>query len=203
MKIALSGRVSKDVGTQDPENQLRPLREFAKSQGWEIVAEYVDYASGSKSDREQFQKMLNDADMRKFDLILVWALDRFSREGISNTLGYMKRLKRAGVAVMTHQEKWLDTRSDNPTAELLLSIFSWVADQERLRIVARTKEAIDKRKNDIKKNGFFIVKETGEKKFKLGRPAGKKDAPGHKRSSHKYYKSFNPKRAKKALEEKS
>jgi len=194
MKIAIVARVSKDDNSQDPTNQLNPLRAYAASMGWEIAGEYVDFASGGNSDREEFQRMLADADARKFDLVLVWSLDRFSREGISNTLGYIERLKRAGVAIMSLQERWLDTRNDNPTAELLLSIFSWVAKQERLRIVERTRAAIDKIKTTRDDEGFFISKEG--KRVKLGRPAGKKDAPGHVRRSHKYFKSYNPKRAK-------
>lgn len=181
-RVAIGGRVSKDDGSQDPENQLAPLREFAKANGWEVVGEYVDFASGSRSDREQFQKMLSDADSRKFDIILIWSLDRFSREGVSNTVGYFQRLKRAGVAIISLQERWLDTRDDNPTSELLLSIFSWVAAQERKRIVERTKAGLERAKSEGKK---------------LGRPHGSKDKGV--RSSHKYFKSFNPKRIRKAV----
>ena len=56
-RVALYARVStKDKG-QDHENQLIQLRAFAKTQDWSIVHEYVDKASGKRSDREQFQKM--------------------------------------------------------------------------------------------------------------------------------------------------
>jgi DNA invertase Pin-like site-specific DNA recombinase len=56
-RVVLYARVStKDKG-QDTENQLRNLRQFASSQGWNIVQEYVDRATGKHSDREQFQKM--------------------------------------------------------------------------------------------------------------------------------------------------
>lgn len=181
MRIAIYARVSKDDGTQDPQNQINPLREYAKALGDEITAEYIDQASGSNGDREQFQKMLADANTRKFDLLLVWSLDRISREGISNTLGYIERLKKNGIALKSLQESWLDTR-DEGLGQLMLAIFSWVAQQERKRIIERTKAGITKAKANGKK---------------LGRPKGKKDAPGHKRTSHKYFKSFNSKRAKK------
>ena len=52
---------------QDTENQLSQLRQFCESQGWAISHEYVDRASGKRSDREQFQKMFEDASQRKFD----------------------------------------------------------------------------------------------------------------------------------------
>jgi DNA invertase Pin-like site-specific DNA recombinase len=70
MKIALYARVSRRTGTQDTENQLVQLREFARVQGWNVVHEYVDRATGKHSDREQFQKMFRDASQRKFDLVL-------------------------------------------------------------------------------------------------------------------------------------
>ena len=99
MKIAIYTRVSKNDESQDPQNQLEPLRDYANALSGEIVEEYVDLASGSNSDRGRFLMMLNDADKHKFDLLLIWSLDRLSREGISNTLGYMERLKRNGIAI--------------------------------------------------------------------------------------------------------
>ena len=49
---------------------------------------YVDRASSKRGDREQFQKMFVDAAQRWFDLVLFWALDRFSREGVLETLNH-------------------------------------------------------------------------------------------------------------------
>jgi DNA invertase Pin-like site-specific DNA recombinase len=60
-RVALYARVStKDKG-QDHENQLIQLRAFAKTQHWSIVHEYVDNATGKRSNREQFQKMFGAA----------------------------------------------------------------------------------------------------------------------------------------------
>ena len=57
MRTAIYARVSTKDGRQDTENQLRQLRAFAETQGWTVVHEYVDRASGKRGDREQFQKM--------------------------------------------------------------------------------------------------------------------------------------------------
>ncbi|MDD5005061.1 MAG: recombinase family protein [Candidatus Omnitrophica bacterium] len=169
MKIAIYARVSKNDTSQDPQNQLNPLRDFAKAIGGEVVSEYVDLASGGKSDRESFLMMLSDADKRKFDLLLIWALDRLSREGISNTLGYMERLKKNGIAIKSLQESWLDTRDDG-IGQLLIAVFSWVAQQERKRIVERTKAGLERAKREGKT---------------LGRPTGKRD--GRPRSRAGYF----------------
>ncbi len=168
MRIAIYARVSKNDESQDPKNQLQPLREYAKALGGEIVEVYVDLASGGSGDRINFLKMFDDADQRKFDLVLVWALDRLSREGISNTLGYLERLKRNGVALKSLQESWLDTRDDG-LGQLLLAIFSWVAQQERKRIVERTKAGLERAKRQGKK---------------LGRPIGSKDGKERRKSGY-------------------
>lgn len=168
MRIAIYARVSKNDESQDPQNQIAPLRDYSKALGGEVTGEYVDLASGGSSDRESFLRMLTDADKRKFDLVLIWALDRLSREGISNTLGYLERLKRNGIALKSLQEAWLDTR-DEGLGQLLLAIFSWVAQQERKRIVERTKAGLER----AKRNGKA-----------LGRPKGKKDGRPRRKSGY-------------------
>ncbi|GAI49039.1 unnamed protein product, partial [marine sediment metagenome] len=126
---------TKDKG-QDVLNQKTPLLALAKSLGLEVVKVYCDTASGGNSNRPQFQAMLRDARAKKFGTILVWSLDRFSREGIVNNLSYLKKLKNHGVALRSLQELWLDT-SGEAMGELLISILSWVAEQERQKISER------------------------------------------------------------------
>lgn len=71
---------------QHTANQLDQLREFAQSQGWTIVQEYEDHETGSRADRINFQALMKDASQRRFDVVLFWALDRFTREGALQTL---------------------------------------------------------------------------------------------------------------------
>jgi DNA invertase Pin-like site-specific DNA recombinase len=115
MRTALYARVStKDKG-QDTENQLVQLREFAKTQAWTITGEYVDRVTGKHSDREEFQKLFQDASQRKFDTVLFWSLDRFSREGVLETLNHLQRLSSYGVGYRSFTEQYLDvTRRDWP-----------------------------------------------------------------------------------------
>jgi DNA invertase Pin-like site-specific DNA recombinase len=161
-------RVSKDDESQDPKNQIEPLRRMAESLGLEIVGEYTDMASGGNSNRPKFQQMLKDAKERKFDIVLVWSLDRFSREGIMNTLHYFEELKRNGVAIKSLQDTWLDT-SDQGLGQLLISIFSWVAQQEKERISERTKAGLQRAKANGKQ---------------LGRRKGSKDKGRRKKSGY-------------------
>ena len=165
-KCVIYKRVSTTNGNQDPENQTEPLRKMAESLGLEVVGEYTDMASGGNSNRPKFQKMLQDARERKFDIVLVWSLDRFSREGIINTLHYLEELRKNGVALKSLQESWLDT-SDQGMGQLLIAIFSWVARQEKERISERTKAGLQRAKAGGKK---------------LGRQKGSKDK-GRRRTS--------------------
>ena len=145
-RVVLYVRCSTNETRQDIKNQLHPLREFANLMGYTVVKEYSDYARGGNSNRPGFQTMMTDVRKHKFDLILIWALDRFSRAGILNTLSYLEILKRHRVGLKSLQESWLDT-SDSATAELLLSIMAWVAQQERKRLSERVKAGLRNAKN--------------------------------------------------------
>ncbi len=136
MRAALYARVStKDEG-QDNENQLLQLRTFAESQGWTIVAEYVDRASGKRGDRDQFQKMFVAASRREFDVLLFWSLDRLSREGTVETLNHLQRLTSYGVNYRSFTEQYLD--STGIFKEAVIGILAAVAKQERVRLSERT-----------------------------------------------------------------
>ncbi len=96
-RTAIYARVSTRERGQGTQNQLHQLRGFAAWQGWLIVSEFVDYESGSTDDREQFQAMFQAASRRQFDVLLFWSLDRFSREGVFETLTHLNRLTIYGV----------------------------------------------------------------------------------------------------------
>jgi DNA invertase Pin-like site-specific DNA recombinase len=150
MRIALYARVSLDEGAddkryQEPENQLQPLREYAKALGAEIASEYVDRASGANPARPQFRQMMNDALARQFSGILVWKLDRFSREGIIPTMAYIKQLKERGIFLKSLTESWLDTQNEGIT-DVVMAIMSWAAAEERKKISERTKAGIARRR---------------------------------------------------------
>lgn len=137
MRIAIYGRVS--TKKQDELNQLLQLHEFVVRQnGWVIVAEYVDKVSGSgKKERPQFHRMMLDASQKKFDLLLFWALDRLSREGIVRTIGYLEQLKGWNVGWRSYTQPFLDT-GNSMVNDIVLSVLAAVAKQERITISERT-----------------------------------------------------------------
>ena len=139
MKIAIYARVSTDK--QDTENQLRELREFAAKQGWQITREYVDEGiSGTKADRAELQRMFSDAAKRKFDLLLFWALDRLSREGVLQTLHYLNLLESAGVGFRSFTEPYFD--SCGVFKDAIIAIMATLAKQETVKRSERTKAGL-------------------------------------------------------------
>jgi len=172
LKCAIYCRVSvKDPERQNLNNQLIPLRKQAEILGCKIVKEYADRISGGDSNRPEFQEMLKSAERHEFDLLLIWSLDRFSREKMTNTLHYIERLNNSNVGMKSLQESWLDTR-DEGIGKLLIAVFSWVARQERLRISERVKAGLKrststkkrgKDKNKRKKFGYFKRWQTKKK----------------------------------------
>jgi len=166
-RVVLYARVS--TKEQNSETQLKALREYCKRMSYNLCGEYIDNGvSGGTADRKEFLRLLADADKRKFDLVVIWSLDRLSREGISNTLGYIDRLKRGKVALKSLQESWLDT-SDEGIGQLVLSIFAWVAKQERARIIERVKAGQARARTEGKH---------------LGRPKGATDKKRRKLSGY-------------------
>lgn len=140
MKIALYIRISTNGDKQELANQLAPLKNWAERLGDSSPIIYSDEASGSKSDRHGLKKLLEDGHKRHYDTLLIWALDRLSREGIARMAGYLEGLRSYGVRVLSHQEPWLDTAG--PVSDLLIAIFGWVAQQERARIQERVKAGL-------------------------------------------------------------
>src|ERR1700722_518760 len=160
MKVALYARVSTKVKGQDTENQLIQLRAFTESQGWTVTAEYVDRASGKRSDREQFQKMFSAASRREFDILLFWSLDRLSREGTVETLNHLQRLTGYGVNYRSFTEMYLD--STGIFKEAVIGILAAVAKQERIRLSERTIAGLERARAQGRIGGRPAVEENAK-----------------------------------------
>lgn len=154
---------------QHPENQLPELRRWAERRGFEVVQVYTVQESAWKGAHlKALAAVYQDARAGRFQILLVWALDRLSREGVAATLEIIERLGRYGVKVLSLQESW--TEVEGPMQELLLSIVAWVARMESNRRSERTKAG--------------LARAVAEGKH-LGRPAGSKDKK--KRSRRGYF----------------
>jgi DNA invertase Pin-like site-specific DNA recombinase len=151
MTISIYSRVSTRDKGQDVQNQLKQLREFCAKQGWPIIREYVDHASGKRGDREQFQAMFAAASRREFDTVLFWSLDRFSREGVYETLQHLQRLTAYGVGYRSFTEQYLD--SCGLFKDAVISILATIAKQERVRLSERTVAGLQRAKQQGRVGG--------------------------------------------------
>lgn len=140
MRCVIYSRVSTEEQTTD--NQLRQLREYADRQGWNIIEEIQDVASGGKSaeERQGLKKVFVMARQRKFDVLLFWSLDRFSREGSRKTLEYLTKLDDYRVKWHSYTEEYIS--SLGIFADAIISLMACLAKQERIRISERTKAGL-------------------------------------------------------------
>lgn len=140
MRCVIYSRVSTEEQTTD--NQLRQLREYADRQGWNIIEEIQDVASGGKSaeERQGLKKVFVIARQRKFDVLLFWSLDRFSREGSRKTLEYLTKLDDYRVKWHSYTEEYIS--SLGIFADAIISLMACLAKQERIRISERTKAGL-------------------------------------------------------------
>jgi len=163
MKAAVYLRVSSNE--QSTDNQLPALEAYASSRSYEIVRVYEEEESAWKSGHQrELANLIADARQRRFQAVLVWALDRLSREGALAILSLVHKLSICGVKVLSYQESW--TEAPGELAELLYALSGWVARME------------SKRRSERTKAGLARVKAQGKR---LGRPKGSKDKRKRKR----------------------
>ena len=101
------------------DGQLRECMAFAQRQGITILDTYIDRALSAKTDnRPQFQKMIKDSVKRKFDVVIVWKLDRFARNRYDSA-NYKAILKKNNVRVISATEN-ISTNSEGILLESVL-----------------------------------------------------------------------------------
>lgn len=143
---ALYVRVSTDK--QTVENQIAELRQLVAARGFEPVI-YEEVESAAKA-RPVMDRMIADARAGRVRAILVWALDRLHRSMVGSIQTVLE-CDRIGVPVISVREPWLDTAG--PVRPLLIAIFGWVAEQERARLIERTKAGLERARRAGKRLG--------------------------------------------------
>jgi DNA invertase Pin-like site-specific DNA recombinase len=137
-RVALYARVSTTNSQQDPEMQLRELREYAKHRELDIVGEYVDRMTGSKDSRPSLNRLMADAGQRKFDAVLVWKLDRFGRS-LRHLVNALAELEALGLTFISLRDN-LDLST--PSGRLMFQIIGAMAEFERSLIQERVKAGL-------------------------------------------------------------
>ena len=133
LRAAFYVRVSTSNHHQDPEMQLADLRPFATARGWQLVQEYVDRMTGSKESRPALNRLMADAKQRKFDVVVVWKLDRFARS-LKHLINALAEFEALGVAFVSLRDN-LDLST--PSGRLMFQIIGAMAEFERSLIQER------------------------------------------------------------------
>ena len=134
MRVALYARVSTADKDQNPETQLRPLREhlaaLAHKADVEPAGEFVDRASADDlRSRRAWRTLLELAHHRRADLVVVWKLDRAFRSVLDGATT-LQALRTAGCGIRSLQEPWIDTTT--PIGEALYHItLAWAQLEQR------------------------------------------------------------------------
>lgn len=103
---------------QSIEGQLRICYEYAKREGLSVIEEYIDRAlTGRSDDRPDFQRMISDARKKAFQYVIVYKLDRFTRNRYDSAI-YKHKLKQCGVKVLSAMENI----GDNPESIILEAV---------------------------------------------------------------------------------
>jgi DNA invertase Pin-like site-specific DNA recombinase len=149
VKIAIYARVSTNHG-QDPEMQLRELREYCQRRGWDVIREYVDIGiCGGKEKRPELDELFRDANRRYFDAVVVWRFDRFARS-VSHLLKALEHFRSLGIEFVSLSEQ-VDTST--PTGKMIFTVLGAVAELERSLIVERVRAGLRNARAKGKKLG--------------------------------------------------
>jgi len=149
-KCAVYARVS--TVEQETENQLKQLTDYAEQQNWQVVNIYKDEGiSGGRDERPALKQLFEDARKRKFDILLFWSLDRFSREGVLKTVLRLNELEAYDIKFVSYTEPYLSNLGHFRDA--IVALLAALAKQEQIRVSERVKVGLARAKSQGVKLG--------------------------------------------------
>ena len=152
MRAAIYARVS--TFDQEPENQLQELRRYVEARAWNAV-DYVDRGvSGAKDRRPSLDHLLAEARRRRFDVVVVWRLDRLGRN-LRHLLTMLEEFAALGIAFVSLNE---GIDATTPAGKLQMHILGAIAEFERARIAERVKAGPAARQGAGKTTGATQVR---------------------------------------------
>lgn len=166
-RVAIYTRVSTSDGRQDASNQYLELERFAVARAWEVTGHYTDQATGKNTNREGYQAMLSAAYRRDFDVLLVWSLDRLTREGTLKALELIQQLESWGVQFHSFTEQYL--QMTGPFRSALIGIIASLAQYERERQNERIRAGLARAAQEGRRGGRPRCRLTFEQIIESGR----------------------------------
>ncbi|NCA68170.1 MAG: recombinase family protein, partial [Clostridia bacterium] len=147
-KAVIYARYSSDTQTeQSIEGQLRVCQEYAKAHDIVILDTYIDRAmTGTNDNRAAFQQMIKDSAKKEWDFVLVYKLDRFSRDKYATAIN-KKALKDNGVRLVSATEHIPNT----PEGIILESMIEGYAEYYSAELSQKVKRGM----NETRRKGNF------------------------------------------------
>lgn len=154
MNAVIYARYSSDSQREESiDGQIRDCMEFAKKKGLVVIDSYIDRALSAKTDnRPEFQRMVQDSSSQKFSVVIVWKLDRFSRNRLDASL-YKEQLKKNGVKVVSAME----AIAEGASGVLLESLLEGVAEFYSIDLSEKVKRGQHENALKAKYNGGSIL----------------------------------------------
>jgi len=139
------------VSTQDQNHDMQSteLRSYVDRMGWTLV-EYSEKMSSVRK-RPVLEQLMADARLRKFDVVLVWKLDRFARS-LTQLTDHLRMLDTFGIRFICPTQA-IDTDKQSPAGKLMMHMLGAFAEFERALIVERVNAGIAQAKRDGKHCG--------------------------------------------------
>jgi DNA invertase Pin-like site-specific DNA recombinase len=138
IKAVAYGRVS-TLLNQDVEHQLHGIRELSKNRGFTLTEVYVDRGiSGTKDKRPSLDRLIKDARMGKFSILIVHSIDRLGRS-TKHLLNLLDELRHYGVSLISIRE---NIDFSTPMGQLALTMLGAVGQLEAQLISERIKTSL-------------------------------------------------------------
>src|SRR6476646_6509135 len=150
VRAAIYLRVSRD--DQTTENHRLVLARVAEHRGWQIIQTYEDQGISGAKGRDQrpaFDSMLKDAVRRRYDILLVWSIDRLGRS-VLHVANALAELDAAGIRLYCDQQ---GIDSSTPMGRAMIQMASVFGEQERSMLRARVLAGLERVRQEGKRLG--------------------------------------------------
>jgi len=165
MKVVIYARVSTE--DQTTENQVRELEQWAERRGWQVVGIYRENETAWKAGHQrEWAHLKQDARFHKFDAVIVWALDRVTRQGVSYLFQQIQELKKFNIGIISMQEAWLESIGE--LTEVFVALVGFIASYESKRRSERTKAGMERARVQGKNIGRPKYKKDRRKREQSG-----------------------------------
>jgi DNA invertase Pin-like site-specific DNA recombinase len=144
---AVAGYIRVSSPSQDYAYQRHAIDAAARARGERVDEWFADVATGATLRRPELQRLEAALDAGGVRRVWVWRLDRLTRSGISDTLGAVDRIRRAGADLVSVADQ--AALDGGPVGDLVLAVFAWAAQLERTKI----RENLDAARERMKRDG--------------------------------------------------